>query len=187
MSISNYGQLKTAVANWLNRSDLTASLSTFVSLAEDNIRQDVRVRAMEQELSGTGGVVAAPAGLMETRMVLLDDKVQDYVTPNEWVADDSTGQYTILDGRFRFQKAGDYVIRYWEELDPLDADSDTNWLLTNAPDVYLWASVEQAAVFVRDDQVAGIARAQYEQAVAKLNRTEHKAQYGGPLTVRART
>ena len=186
MTISTFGQLKTAVANWLNRADLTAQVETFVALAEDNIRQDVRVRAMEQETTGTGGTVRAPDGLMEARMVLLDDTVQDYVTPNEWAAEDNTNQYTILDGRFRFQKSGAYVIRYWEELDPLSADGDTNWLLTNAPDVYLWASVEQGAIFVRDEQVAAIARAQYEQAVQRLNRTEHKTQFGGPLTVRAR-
>ena len=33
MAISNYGELKTAVADWLNRDDMTAVIPTFIDLA----------------------------------------------------------------------------------------------------------------------------------------------------------
>ena len=42
MSITTYAELKTSVADFLNRDDLTSSIATFISLAESNINRDVR-------------------------------------------------------------------------------------------------------------------------------------------------
>ena len=42
MAISTYAELKTAVADFLNRDDLTASIDTFIDLAESNLNRDVR-------------------------------------------------------------------------------------------------------------------------------------------------
>lgn len=190
MSLDTYGELKTAVADWLKRSDLTSNIPTFVGLAEANIRRDVRVRAMEQEATGTLTAVtlALPTRFLEARRVILGTTVQDYVTPNEWygLRASSTDQYTILGESFHFQKLANYAIRYWQAFASLSADGDTNWLLTNAPDVYLWASLEQAAIFIRDDSMAALSRAQYQNALARLNATEQRARFGGPLAVRPR-
>lgn len=190
MAISTFGELKSAVADWLKRSDLTSSIPTFVALAEANIRRDVRVRAMEQEATGTltTTTLALPTRFLEARRVVLGDDVQEYKVPGEWYLVDAaeTGEYTILGESFHFQKLADYAIQYWQGFAAFSADGDTNWLITNAPDVYLWASLEQAAIFIRDDSMAGIARAQYQNAIARLNATEQKARFGGPLTVRPR-
>lgn len=190
MSLDTYGELKTAVADWLKRADLTSSIPTFVALAEANIRRDVRVRAMEQEATGTLTAVtlALPTRFLEARRVILGTTVQDYVTPNEWypLREAGTNQYTILGENFHFQKLADYTIQYWQAFAAFSADGDTNWLITNAPDVYLWASLEQAAIFIRDDSMAALSRAQYASALARLNATEQRARFGGPLAVRPR-
>jgi hypothetical protein len=47
VSISNYDELKTAVANWLERSDLTSRIPEFIAFGEDRIGTDLRIRAME--------------------------------------------------------------------------------------------------------------------------------------------
>ncbi len=48
MSISNFGELKTSVQNWLGgRSDQTSRIPEWIKLAEDRIAQDLRIRAME--------------------------------------------------------------------------------------------------------------------------------------------
>lgn len=190
MSLDTYGELKTAVADWLKRADLTSSIPTFVALAEANIRRDVRVRAMEQEATGTLTAVtlALPTRFLEARRVILGTTVQDYVVPNEWypLREAGTNQYTILGESFHFQKLADYAIQYWQAFAAFSADGDTNWLITNAPDVYLWASLEQAAIFIRDDSMAALSRAQYASALARLNATEQRARFGGPLAVRPR-
>ncbi|MGA0985124.1 MAG: phage adaptor protein, partial [Burkholderiaceae bacterium] len=47
MTIANYSQLKTAVADFLNRDDLTSVVPTFISLAEADMQRKVRHWRME--------------------------------------------------------------------------------------------------------------------------------------------
>lgn len=47
MSVDNYGELKTSIASWLKRSDLTSSIPDFIAMAEDRINRKIRIRAME--------------------------------------------------------------------------------------------------------------------------------------------
>ena len=46
MSISNYSELKSAIADWLLRTDLTSVIPSFISMAEAQISRDVRDRRM---------------------------------------------------------------------------------------------------------------------------------------------
>ena len=47
MALTQYSELKTAVANWLKRDDLTARIPEFISMMEDRVNKKLRVRAME--------------------------------------------------------------------------------------------------------------------------------------------
>ena len=47
MAISNYTELQTAVANWLDRDDLTNRIPEFISLCEARFNRTLRLRAME--------------------------------------------------------------------------------------------------------------------------------------------
>ena len=47
MAISNYGELKTSVANWLDRDDLTERIPEFIALCESMIIRSLRIRGME--------------------------------------------------------------------------------------------------------------------------------------------
>ena len=47
MALDTYANLKTEIANYLNRSDLTEHLDTFIDLAEARHSRDLRVREME--------------------------------------------------------------------------------------------------------------------------------------------
>ena len=46
MSITNYTNLKTTLAAYLNREDLTAYLGDFINLAESRLNKELRVREM---------------------------------------------------------------------------------------------------------------------------------------------
>ena len=67
MAITTYATLKTAVGNFLSRSDLTSRIPEFIALAEDRIAQDLRIRAMEATVDlvlgkvNTGGTVGGTA------------------------------------------------------------------------------------------------------------------------------
>ena len=51
MSITNYSELQTAVAAWINRTDLTALLPDFITLAESKLNRRLRTRYQETALT----------------------------------------------------------------------------------------------------------------------------------------
>lgn len=185
MAIGTYAQLKTAVAGWLHRSDLTTLIPDFVSLCEADIRRDLRVREMEQSATGSlsGSTLAIPTGFLEMRRVMLADRVQTYLTPAEFnsVRTSSTDSYTILGTNFVFQAAsGSYQIDYYKAFDAFSADGDTNWLLTNHPDAYLFGSLAWACTYTQDDPLPH--RAAYQAAITRIRQVQRNSI--GPLVVR---
>ena len=56
MAIASYADLKTSIANFLARSDLTAQIPDFIQLAEARINRELETR--EQEKRSTATLVA---------------------------------------------------------------------------------------------------------------------------------
>ncbi len=44
MSLSTYSDLQTSIANYLARSDLTSIIPDFITLAENRLRRELRIR-----------------------------------------------------------------------------------------------------------------------------------------------
>ena len=80
MTITNYTQLKTAIADFLNRDDLTSAIPTFVSLAEADMNR--RLRHWRMQVRSTAEIDAQysafPADWMETIRFQITDQ-----TPSE--------------------------------------------------------------------------------------------------------
>ena len=53
MAIGTYAELQTAVANWLDRGDLTDRIQEFIDFAEARINRNLRLRLMETAATGT--------------------------------------------------------------------------------------------------------------------------------------
>ena len=51
MAISTYAELKTAIASWLDRSDLTDVIPDFIVLAETRHKRDFKIRRMETRVT----------------------------------------------------------------------------------------------------------------------------------------
>lgn len=70
MALTTFSELKTAVANFLSRGDLTSRIPEFITLAEDRISKDLRIRAMEATVDIvfgkilTGGTVTGTANAL---------------------------------------------------------------------------------------------------------------------------
>lgn len=185
MAISTFAELKAAVEDWIHDPALTTKVPNWVVLAEARIRRDVRCRAMETSATGTlsATTVALPTRFGEIRRVLLDNKTLRYLTPEEFQArrDSNTGAYTLIGETLHFQKAtGDYQIDYWQWFAPFSGNSDTNYLLTNYPDLYLSAVVAEAKIWQNEDPAQWLAR--YLTIVDEIRRVEGK--FAGPMVQR---
>ena len=74
MSISTYAELKTAVANWLHRDDLTSIIPDLIMIGEKRIYRDVRCHDMESSLSSAiaSGVLSVPTDFVGFKAVYID-------------------------------------------------------------------------------------------------------------------
>jgi len=191
MTISTFADLRTEIASWLNRTDLTtAQLSQFVTLAESDIRNDLEVR--EKELTTTGTMVSdgftPPSGYLHVRTLIVNDIPSRFLPPEEFqvkVNSNTPGYYTTAGNDIKVSEGNGatYDLRYVGGITALSADGDSNWVLANAPEIYLWCGVKYGSVFLKDVQGAVAYDTLYKDAYAKLNWLERQAKYSGPMVV----
>ena len=87
MAIGTFAQLKTATANWLDRSDLTDRIPEFITLAEARFNRVLRIRDMETvstAISTTAGTreYNLPTGFVQMKEFHLST---DPITPLAYI------------------------------------------------------------------------------------------------------
>ena len=67
MALSNYSELQSSIADWLNRSDLTNQIKDFIALAEAEINSKLRIRKMISSTTITvdSETESIPSGLLQ--------------------------------------------------------------------------------------------------------------------------
>ena len=189
MSIDNYGELKTAVANWIQRSDLTSRIPEFIALAEDRIGLDLRVRAMETsaDITISAQTAALPTRFVQQRRIYLDTDSRrlGYYPPNDFwtrLASNETGEpkiFTIEGENFVFgpyPSSGSHTAKalYYAKFAALSADSDTNWLFTNARGLLLYGSLLEASPYTEDDQRSITWASLYEDTLERVHKADDR-------------
>jgi hypothetical protein len=77
---------------------------------------------------------------------------------------------------------------YYAKLSKLSGSVATNWLLAQAPDVYLYGSLMQAAPYLKDDSRIPVWAAIYTRGLEELQIADDRgATSGGSIMMRART
>ncbi len=199
MALGTYSELQSAVANWLARpgdATLMAFMPDFVRLAEARINRDLRLRSMEQRATAEvdSGFVALPDGFLEMRNLQLDTEPVtrlELMSPEQidtLRAGSRRGRprwYCILGGELQLAPVpdGSYIaeMAYWKRFGPLGIDAPTNWLLVNAPDVYLYAILIEATAFVGNDERLALWAGAYERATRALQVADERGTWSGAV------
>lgn len=190
MAINTYTDLKTALANWLARSDLTSYLDDFIDLAEERLARDLRIRAMETTMNVTlsGGVAAIPSDYLQLKHVHIAGSPTQPLEPKEstWIFDqfptrssESKPKFVAEDGsNFVFGPFPDsnYVLggAYWGKPASLTTAAPTNVWTDNCPDVLLWACLCESAPFIGNDERALVWEEKYERSKNRVMKAEKK-------------
>lgn len=195
MALANYTDLKAAVAAWLARSDLTSQIPDFVTLCEAKLNRLLRCRQMEQRSTATATeYMELPTGFLELRNIQLNEtpKVPLSLMAPEYgdlVYSGATGKplyYAILANQLQLIPApdGTYTVEvdYYEVIPPL-ASNATNWLLTAAPDIYLYGSLLEASGYLQDDPRVPAWNAAYTQVLQQLQSADRRAKWSGSQMV----
>lgn len=197
MSLANYTDLKASMADWLDRTDLTTQIVDFIRMAEARMNRLLRVRQMQATLAETAlvsGAMTLPTGFLEfeeLRAVTADPYTLQPKTI-EWIrnkpADTGDPIYFAVTGTevVCWPTGGSITGSYYQEIPALSANA-TNWLLTSHPDIYLFAALEEAAIFTQDDARMRLWASKAAGLMEHLQSDNQRATFGGGvLSVRAR-
>ena len=204
MAISTYSELRATVADFLNRDDLTATIPSFISLAEAALNRRLRSPEMVTRATATLDTpyFAVPVDWKETiRFQLNTNPITPmlYVTPEQLLEDSlvysAAAQpmfFTTIGQQFEVlpQPDGSYEaeLLYYAKLPALSDAAPTNWLLTESPDIYLYGTLAQSAPYLKEDERTGIWTSLYEKLVEDMRIADERARIGSSkLKPRVRT
>lgn len=196
MAITNYSELKTSIANFLARDDLTTQIPDFISLAESRMSREMNARSQEKRATATltsgDAYVSLPTDLRSIRLVKLNTspkEVLEYYTPaklDELYASNAQGKpraYTIIGGEIKFAPEPDSAytaeIVYMEGVPDLSDSNTTNEILTRHPDAYLYGALAAASVYLMDDQKTTVYEQLFTRAIDEVKREEERSKQAG--------
>lgn len=186
MSLDTFSHLKTAIAALLVRTDLTADIPDFITLAEAQMNRLLDCRQMTEitTLSLSSESYSLPcdfAGVKSFRLNTSPVRKLEYRDPEEFddVSDDASFgagaplYYTISGSRFYFSPTPDGAyqarLRYRQSIPPLGMQTPCNWLLESHPDAYLYGACLQAAPRLQEDERIAVWSGFFLTAIADIN------------------
>lgn len=203
MAIGTYLALRAAVANTVNRDDLSADVTAFegttveglikqaIGFATARIQRDLVSRGghksmetVDSSLTTTGGTeyMDFPTDFAGVRSFMLTTdplRVLEFTDPTTlWSqypnsASGPPEKYTIVGARRAYLRPipdGTYASRlvYNAKLTALSADTDYNWVLTDHPDIYVSAAMQELCLALENDDRLQFWKGDYDQRMNDL-------------------
>lgn len=207
MAIGTYTELKDAVANWLAREDLTARVPEFIALCEAKLNRNLFVRQMEIRSTTTCDTsndepefISLPSDFQSMRRIRLSSVTGkphlNYLSGTQidelrYGAANTAAQpthFTIVGDEIELLPTpdADYTIEMvYRKNIPALASTSTNWLLTLAPDAYLYGALLESAPYIKEDARIQTWALGLSSAIKELNDLGQLSQYNsGPMQIR---
>jgi hypothetical protein len=200
MSLATYADLKTAIANWTKRTDLTSYLDDLIRVAELRIEREVQTHdsesALSVDISSSTSMATIPTDFLSLKSAYVDttgtpsltQASSDQIYQNRVLGSYRTGvpQYIAQQGaNFIFwpTPASGYTIKGSYYARPGTLSSAVYTMFTNNPDLYLYASLAATAPFLKDDARIGLWEAQYQNVKKQIIADEEGYRFGGRLQI----
>lgn len=201
MALTNYSDLKTSIANYLGRSDLTSQIPDFITLAELRLNRDLRIRQMLKTATATmtagDSTVGLPSDFLEMRDIFVEATPRisvSYISPSAFTrnarATDSGRPvfYTMRGAEFEFAPVPDtdYTLQmiYYAKQTSLSDSNPSNAFMANCPDALLYGALGEAEPYLMNDARIPVWAQFYQNAIERLNDSDQESEYAGvPLTM----
>jgi hypothetical protein len=176
MALASYSDLQSTVARWLKRGDMTAFIPDFIMLAEASLNRVLNTTQQRTHwsITPTTNWVSLPTDLSKVITVQWNGHPLDFIPESRTATDPSYQMecgYAIQGGKLFLQvpQLGSVLrIEYYQEIESLSNSNTSNWLLEDGPDVYLFATLIQAAMYIRDDDRLQLWTQAYTQFLSDL-------------------
>jgi hypothetical protein len=206
MAISTYTELQTAVANYLARDNLTSRIPEFITLCEAKLNRTLFVPQMETRSTTTCDTsdtepefISLPTDFQTMRRVRLSGvtgkprlsfMTQTQLDDYRYSADNVSGQpvyFTIMGSEMELAPTPneDFTLEMvYRKNIPAMASNATNWLLTLAPDIYLYGTLLEAMPYIKDDGRVSLWATGFATAIDQLNNLGFRQSFdSGPTTI----
>jgi hypothetical protein len=197
MAITTYEQLKTAIADWLGRDDLTAFIPDYITLFECDAARRLKVRpqATTTTLTPSSGAATLPTDYLGYQRVTWTGSPihgLEYVAPTLYASylESGTGTplvFTIEGTSLKVAPSSDtdLTLLYFQKTPAVS--SQLAWLFNNHVDAYLAGSLAQAAAFNKGFDVAGTWLARCDQIFRDIQSLDFNERQGMAVRVMGQT
>ena len=207
MAITTYATLVTAVGNWLARDDLSDRIPEFIALAEAKFNRVLMHPGMEKRSTTTADTgdsepefITLPSDFQTMRRVRLSSVTgkptleylsQIQMADYRYGRDNVTGQplyFSIMGGEMELAPTpnSNYTIEmvYRAYISALSASNTTNWLLTLAPDAYLYGALLESVPYIGQDDRLPVWASALSTVLDQINTLGHRQSVdAGPSSV----
>jgi hypothetical protein len=206
MALDTYTNLRTAIGEHLNRTDLSATdaiTADLITLAEAKLAREPRIRyVINAAISVSADEYSLPSGFRELISLYHDGATYfgpiNICSPDQigahksMVGDSGIPQWAAIVGTanpfLRFapepNQSIDLKLIYSSGIrgNELSDSNTTNWLLDRAPDIYLYAALAEAEAYLQEDQRIAVWKGLLEEALQQYHIDQQRKEYGGTLS-----
>lgn len=194
MAITDYSSLKAGISTFLARgADLDNQRDDFIDFAEAYFNRVLRVTQMEEETSLTtdsSGNATLPSDLLAIRSVRRIGSPNIELKPISMGAENRLSPYDTAGVACFYSISGTTLrvtpieagtdlltLTYYEKIPALTDANTANWLLTLAPDIYLYRCLAEAWTYVREWDTAAAYKALCDGLMDELRGLDTQARY----------
>lgn len=207
MALSTYSELKSSIAGWMTRSDLTDRIPDFIRLSEAKFNRILFAPQMEQRAVANVDTdndepefISLPSDFQTMRRVRLSGvtgkprlafmsqtQIDDYRYSIENVSDQPV-YFAIIGTEMELAPTPneDYELEmvYRKNIPALSDANTTNWLLDLAPDAYLYGALMEASAYMVEDERIAVWGSALKSVVDDINGLgERRNNSAGPLGI----
>lgn len=198
MALDTFSGLKSVIADYLARDDLTTQIPDFIRLAESRMDKELRVRELIKRATTTtttgDDTVNLPTDFLGALDLFIEGSPKQqlsYVTPSQYSAvygGSVVGKpkiYTVLGKEARLGPKPDtnytLEILYHQRIPNLSDSQTTNDILTNYPELYLYGALVEAEPFLQNDARVQTWLSLYGNAVSAASISDEGGKFTGVL------
>ena len=200
----NFGTLKSRVASYLHRDDLTSIIPDFVNAAMHRLERNHNWNCMKTKTTGstTDDYISLPTRYKDTDSLFVIANSQYYpltkssyshmisIYPEGSSSKDRPEVFATLIGDSKFylrpypDAAYSYELIYYAYTADLSADTDTNWWTNNTWELLLYGALIEAEPYVINDERMLTWKALYDNILGDLSMAEENEVFSGIQQIR---
>ena len=190
-----YDEIKTKVAEYLNRTDLTSQMDMFIDLTESDINKVIKHQDLIKRANAVAETQYTQLPSDWSRVINVELNTSDHTTLLQQSTESLDLKRTSIDnvsGRPEYFAITDNAIElcptpdtnyelqltYYANIPELSSTNTTNVVSDKFPDVYIYGCCKHASVFLMEDERVGMFQTLFDKALEEVRLQHDRASCG---------